>query len=232
MDPIDLLERVKQAPLDPLLAGLREIYAHKSAEPGWLPAEDLLRSFARRDGREPRERTRLATAARRTASTDDGSARSSYDSARELFRAHERELRRRALLTDRVLDQLRRGGAVDRIPAAAPLQQELRLVCPVGGASGGRFVVANEASAGHEVRFDVGAPRSGAPSWAARLALAFIPATLRIEPGESRVVRVAVDLAALPARPGESFELPVDVRGQGDSLGRLWLEITIVDAGE
>lgn len=228
MDPIELLERVKEAPLDPLLAGLREIHRRRSVEPGWLPAEDLFRSLAGGLARERRRPSRPAPPERRTASPH-AQDRGSYDSARELFRAHERELQRRAFLTERVLDQVRRGAGVDRILTPAPLQQELRLACPAGGASGGRFVVINETSLEQEVRFDVGAPRRGAPAWAGRLAPLFDPERLRIEPGESRIVRVSVDSASLHARPGEHVELPVDLRGQLDSLGRLWIEIGIVE---
>lgn len=256
MDPIDLLERVRNAPLGALLVSLREIHRSSGAEPGWLPAEDVLRSLPRGIG-TPRERatravtfegdtlSRVVDALRRIERAGDprralptgrvpipGDEPASYDSVRELFRSHERELRRRSLLVDRVLDQLRRTGDVDEIPAPAPLQQELRLVCSVGGATAGRFVVANETAAEREVRFDVGIAPHAAPAWAAHLEPAFTPEWLCVTPGDSRIVRVAVDLAGLPARPGERVELPVDVGGQGASLGRLWLEIVVAPAGE
>jgi len=258
MDPIVLLERARDAPLESLLGKLRDIHHQRSLEPSWLPAADVLSRLEPSPPRAPDagsprapsaggellpgvvellrrieqgKRSARAEPARAAASgAEAGSA--SYDEIRELFRAHEGELARRASLTERVLDQLRRGEGVERILPPAPLQQELRLACPVGGASAGRFVVANETAAGHEVHFEVGPLRGAAEGVGERLGVSFTPATLRIAPQETRVVRLGIDLAGVPLQSGERLELPVDIRAAGDSLGRLWVEIVVVDADE
>jgi hypothetical protein len=239
MDPIELLERVARAPVEPLLENLREIHRQRSREPSWLPVLDVLSGFerSRAPGGDSELLPRAVDLLRRIEhETRSGAAavsradagRASYDAIREHFRSHEDELARRASLTERVLDQLRRGAGVDRVPPPAPLQQELRLQCPAGGASAGRFAVANETAVEREVHFEVGSLSRGAPGSGAAPSVSFTPAALRIAPRETRVVRLGLDLARVPLRAGECLEFPVDIRAAEGSLGRLWVEIVIV----
>jgi hypothetical protein len=155
---------------------------------------------------------------------------SEYDEVRALFREREQSLRRQEQLVDRILDQLRSGEDVRELSEPVPLQQSLRLVCPVGGATAGRFVVENGSSEPAHVHFEV-QPLRGAPTGFARsAAVEFEPGALHLRKGQASVVSVEIDSREIPLRGGDRLELPVVMRADTGILGRLWIELVLVDA--
>jgi hypothetical protein len=157
---------------------------------------------------------------------DAPAAVSGYDRARRHLLEHEEEDRRRAWLTDRILDQLR-SPTLDDARASNPLQSELRLSCPVQGRASGRFRISNatDRDLGLELR---AGPVQGTPTgWVGRLPAHFDPPGGTLRAGEDRVVKVTVDTAGCPLHAGAALELVVDVLGSGQLLHKVWVSIEL-----
>lgn len=240
MDPIDLLKRLQSVPLGPLLESLREIHRFRTQEPEWIPAAqpELWRALVP-GGSETRAEVGVSRAvtvpplqappqhqAPVRDDVDPGS--SSYDAVRELFGQRESALSRQSHLVDRVLDQLRSGRDVSSVSAASPLQQEIRLACPVRGRTAGRFIVASEAGAELLLHLQLSEPVAARDD--AGPVVSLDPPELVLGAGEERVVKVEVDLSGSSAVSGDRFELPVEaVDAGGNVLVKAWVELLVVD---
>jgi hypothetical protein len=157
---------------------------------------------------------------------------SAYDRARRHLLQHEEEDRRRAWLTDRILDQLTTtmpaSSARDSAGAAPTLlQSEIRLSCVVNGRAAGRFRIVN--STGSEVELDLrsGRVHGAPPGWDRRLPVRFEQPPGSLRAGEERIVKIVVDTAGCPLRPGNELELAVDVVGGGRLLHKVWVSIQV-----
>lgn len=257
----DLIERMKDAPIDSLAEALRRIHELRtarraSASGATTPAVGPARGAAepRRRAPEPRRREDAALASivstlkrvhdrQSMASRGEGTAaaaggllagssESSYDRVRRHFHENEERLRRHALVTDRILDGLRSAGDI-ALPGkgAALLQQELRLLCVVGSRTGGRFVAANESGRRLELELLPGKIRGLPEGWGRRVHAQCEPARLVLEAGEERTVRLDVDLRECPVKRGDRVELTVDAVGEGQLLEKVWVEIQMVAPG-
>lgn len=190
------------------------------------PIPQLVERLAEIDqGRKLRGRLRKRKA--QTPSSSSGAP--DYDEVRSLFRERELSLRRQELLVDRILDGLRAGDDVRDTGEPAPLQQSLRLACAVRGSGSGRFVVENGTPSKAHVHFDVQALRGAPTGFAQSARVELEPKTLRLRPGQSRVVSVRVDLGGVPLRAGDRLDLPVSIQADTGTLGRLWIELSVVD---
>lgn len=149
-------------------------------------------------------------------------------SSRATFRARERQLRRQETLTSRILDQMQGGASVTALPRRAPLQQELRILCPTSGRSGGRFVVRNELGRRARVQFRVQPLHAVPGSLAERARVTIEPSVVDLSPGESGPVRVGIDLRDAP-RGAAEIEFVVDASAEGDLLHKLWLSVVVTD---
>lgn len=152
-----------------------------------------------------------------------------YERVRELFRKRERDLRKEELVVDGILAKMRSGQSPASDNPVAPLQQNLRLLCSAGGSSRGKFIVANETQRDCRVRFRLGRLRGGAPNWLDSIAFRFSPNALEVSPGGTLVAELAVDLSRCPAVAGDRLELPIDLHSDETRLGRLWLEVVVVE---
>lgn len=155
---------------------------------------------------------------------DRGRRRDRYDEVRRLFRQREERLRRQACLTDRVLHQLESGQGVASAIPSSPLQQELRVICPAGGSSGGRFLLCNET--GRPVTAELRIrplveDRSGTPP-----KLSVEPPSVRLAPDEERLVRFAVDLAGCVIPEGE-LDVVIDALADEELLMKLWITVRV-----
>lgn len=177
-------------------------------------------------GRKIRGRLRTRTPERASISGDAPD----YDEVRSLFRERELSLRRQELLVDRILDGLRAGDDVRDTGEPAPLQQSLRLACGVRGSSSGRFVVENGTPSKAHVHFEVQALRGAPTGFAQSARVELEPKTLRLRAGQSKVVSVRVDLGGVPLKAGDRLELPISIQADTGTLGRLWIELSLVDA--
>lgn len=203
-DPVQLLRRLQDAPLDPVVDFLRSL--HESRGEATVPLPTAAPPSARADEPEPGE---------------------AYDELRQHFYRHEAGLRQHARLTDRILDQLQRESRGRVEPVASPLQAELRVRCAARGASGARFVVANELGREVELGFRCH-PLTGVPVGSADTPVAdFTPAAPTLAPGEECSVRLGVDLAALPVDSGDEVGLVVDVCGGDEILQKLWVTLLV-----
>jgi hypothetical protein len=174
----------------------------------------------------------LATAAESGAAEADRDDGSAYDQARRHLLEHEEEDRRRAWLTDRILDQMRTPpppstGASTRGASSSPLQSEVRLSCPVNGRAGGRFRIANATGFDLDVELRPGPIRGTPPGWDRRLPIHFDEAEGKLNSGQERIVKIAVDTAGCPLAPGAELELAVDVLGGGRLLHKVWVSIQV-----
>ena len=156
----------------------------------------------------------------------DPEVTSAYDRARRHLLEHEEEERRRAWLTDRILDQLRSPN-LTVAPSSNPLQTELRLSCPVHGRAAGRFRISNPTE--RDFEFDLRASRvQGAPpEWAERLPIQFEPRSGVLRGGEEGVIKVNIDSAGCPLLPGAVLELVIDVFGSGHLVHKVWVSIEL-----
>jgi hypothetical protein len=159
---------------------------------------------------------------------DDLPAPDEMASPRELLRTRERRLRREQVLTARILDQMEGGSGVAALPRRAPLQQEVRILCPAGGASGGRFLLRNELGRAVRMALRVQPLRAFPGSLAATARVSLEPAEVDLAPGDERLVRVGVDLAGA-SHLAKEIELVVDALVGDDVVQKLWVAVSVID---
>jgi hypothetical protein len=213
--PFDLLRRLADAPLDPLVDALRALHAKGSADVNELSA--LL--VPRGDGGPPESSGNRGV----PPAVSGAGAPTEYEAARRHFIRHSEKLREQAQLADRLLDGFARSNHTihPRIR-----QHELRLRCAVGGTSGARFVVANSLGRAATVRFRAGRVHAASPEQAAAVHLTFDPGSPRLEPGEEREVQLSVELAAVTELPAV-LEAGVDVLADEQLLLKMWVRIDV-----
>jgi hypothetical protein len=137
----------------------------------------------------------------------------------EHFEKRGQRLRGERLVTEELLGRL--VDAARSLPPPA-VQQALEIAGPIGGVALGRFRITNRSAEHTRVDLVVGEPLEG-PSPAG---ITFDPAKPTLAPGETRLVRITVDLETTPA--ATSSVLPVEARG-GGRRDRLWLTVTAFD---
>jgi hypothetical protein len=157
---------------------------------------------------------------------DDSAVSSVYDRARRHLLEHEEEDRRRAWVTDRILDQLRSPNLTEA-RASNPLQSELRLTCPVQGRASGRFRVSNATDRDLVIELRASPVQGGPSGWGERLPVQFETPHGGLPRGGECVVKVTVDTAGCALRPGAELELVIDVVGSGQLLHKVWVSIKI-----
>jgi hypothetical protein len=178
---------------------------------------------ARGDGARALHRARSPGSAEPSeAEEGDGDA-----SARDILAARERRLRREENLTARILDQMEHGDAVSGLQRSAPLQEELRIRCPAGGTSGGRFVVQNDLGEPARILFRSHPLHAVPGSVAERASLTVEPAALDLAPGDERPVRIGIDLRRAPGL-ATTAEFVVDACAGGEVLHKLWVSLEVV----
>lgn len=205
--PIDdgLLRRLRTTPEEQIVAGLKRIHA-------------LRGGTRKRAGAPP-------------AASPDRAADAAYERARRLFADEERRLRRQALLTDQVVDQLR-----NRDWAAEPTrssQETLLLRDAAGCAAAGRFRLANHFARTMDIDLEASTLRGRGATAAPAVRIDVQPSHARLGPGEDREVRVVIDLAADGVRPAPGTVLDGEIiaRAAGACLHRLWIEVEIYRLG-
>jgi len=152
-----------------------------------------------------------------------------YDRVSELFRRREQSLRAESLLVDRILDQMRRGAAPRSLPGDSVLQQTVRIACPIGGRSAARFLVVNETGAAVRVRPVIGRPNVRGTGPAAGAALQVAPTALHLESGATAVAEITVDLGGCDALAGETIDATIALADGEQRLGRVWVEIAVME---
>ena len=150
-----------------------------------------------------------------------------YALLRRHFGEQETQLRRQAQLTDRILSQLERGEVASALPRSTPLQQEIRILCPAGGRSGGRVVLRNELGRPVLLALRPHAPH-GADATFDGLQVSCEPRELELAADEERLVRVAVDLAGCVATATGALELVVDALVDDEIVQKVWVAVVIV----
>jgi hypothetical protein len=156
----------------------------------------------------------------------NGSPVSVYDRARRHLLEHEQEERRRAWLTDRILDQLRSPGSADG-RASNPLQSELRLSCPARGRASGRFRISNATDRDLDIELRA-SPVQGLPSgWTEPVPVRFETSPGRLVAGTDRVIKLTIDVGGCPLVAGTVLELVVDVLGNGQLFHKVWVSIHV-----
>lgn len=149
-----------------------------------------------------------------------------YERLQRHFAEHESELRRHAHLTDRIVGQLARGELAVGATDAAPLQQEVRLLCTTGGTSAARFVLCNEL--GRDALVDLVARPLRDAALVDGLEVACAPAQVELAAGAEIVARVRVDLMRCPAAcAGRTLELLVDAVVDGTVVQKIWVELVV-----
>jgi hypothetical protein len=150
-----------------------------------------------------------------------------YERARRLFADEEKRLRQQALLTERVVDELRaRDGS-----AAAPRgsQETLLLRAAVGRPAIGRFRLANRFA--RRMHVELSASGLGRRDGTGDVlgAVIITPSEIALDPGADHVVRVAIepDVGGPPLGAGTSVEAEVVARADGAAVHRLWVEVEI-----
>lgn len=143
------------------------------------------------------------------------------------FGEHERELRRHARVTERILDQLARGEIAGVDAAPSPLQQEIRILCPAGGRSAGRFVVRNEL--GRPALVELRAHLLD-PADHSTIEARCVPARLELEIDAEALASVQVELAPHARTHDGQLELVVDARVGDDVVQKVWVVVVAHDA--
>jgi hypothetical protein len=207
-----LLRRLQAAPEEEIVAQLRRIYARRNERRSGRPAAPRVAPDPRADDLQAGDHH----------GADD--SESPYERARRHFAGEERRLRRQAVVTERVIDDMRdRERARDGTPRRT--QETLALRAAAGRPAAGRFRLANRFARALDVRMEVSPLRDpdGAPM---RCRVDVRPSRLTLGPGEDRIVRVTIDLAgdATPAA-GTRLEGEIAARAGTTSVHRLWLEV-------
>jgi hypothetical protein len=212
LDPFELVRRLRDAPLGPLVDALRHIHGRGTADPASL--DDLLRS---------RETTPSAP------EQPGGTASNSpdYEAARRHFVRHSERLREQAILAERLLDGLT--GSANRTTPVI-LQQELRVPCTEAGTSRARFVVVNSLERTVDVHFRPGRVHGLSGEQAALIHFSFDPEQPRLEPGAEQEVALLVGIDDADGL-ADVLELGVDVWGNEQLLFKLWVRIELRAGG-
>ena len=213
LDPFEVVRRLRNAPLGPVVEALRRIHDRGKVEPTNL--EELL-GWKAAATEEPQQPPRTA----RSLSPD-------YEAARRHFVQHSVRLREQAILAEKLLDGLAAHAATPTMPVA--LTQELRIQCAPGSTSRARFIVANCFERTIDVRFHPGRIHGISPAQAAAVRLSFTPEQPRLEAGSEQQVQllVEVDDGDLP----DVLELGVNVSGDEQILLKLWVRIELRPGG-
>jgi len=153
-----------------------------------------------------------------------------YDRARRVFAGEEQRLRKHALLTEQVVEQLRNqepGSERER-----STQETLFLRAAAGRPAGGRFRLANRFARTLDIELHAKPLRHDGSEIDVPCPITVSPSETRLRPGEDCVVRVHIDLAAVEAllAPGATLEAEIVARGDGSCLHRLWIEVEIYAA--
>lgn len=159
------------------------------------------------------------------APVERGARDDAYALLQRHFGEHERQLRQHAHLTERILDQLERGEVATALPAAAPLQQEVRLLCPAGGRSGGRFLLRNELGRPVVVALRASVLREAAE--VEGLAVTCTPRRATLEPEEELLARVEVDLGAALPIAHAPLELVIDALVDERIVQKIWVVVDV-----
>jgi hypothetical protein len=152
----------------------------------------------------------------KTERTREAGAGGSYARILEHFERRGQRLAGEKLMTAEFVERLFEGGKA--LPRGGP-QQELEIAGVTGGAAAGRFRVTNRSSARARFSFVVGDPVDGR----ARPEVSFDPPEGELEPGQTRLVRVAASLSGW--RSGEAVTVPVECRWP-EGRDRLWLIVS------
>lgn len=211
-DPFDLVKRLGNVPLGPLVEALRQM--HRGGAVNAPNLEELLG-------------TRIAAPIEPQPSIPTAAPKSpDYEAARKHFVQHSERLREQAMLAERLLDGL--AGQTARAPTV--LQHELRIQCAPGAASAARFVVVNCLPQPVEVLFRPGRFHGLSTEQASSLRMSFSPAQPRLEPGAEQEVQLLIDLAGSYGLP-DVIEVGVDVLGDEQMLLKLWARIELRQGG-
>lgn len=153
-----------------------------------------------------------------------------YERARRFFADQEKFLTGQSQLTDRIIDQIRRGVGPPA-PAHAPshTQELLRLRARRGGVAGGRFVVANRDPRPVRVTLEASPLQRFGEPLACQPAMRLDPAAPVLEAGDETVVSVYVDLGDLDLPSGETLGFEVTAHHDPGGTHRLWVEIELYE---
>lgn len=198
--PIDdaLLRRLRAAPAERIVAELKSIHARRTHQ-GGQPAP-------------------------RTAVVPESEAQSRYERARRHFAGEEQRLRKQALLTDRIIDEMRNRES-ERDPRGT--RETLFVRGALGRPAGGRFRLANRFARALDVRLEASTLRARESGVTIPCPIDVRPSELRLGPGEERVVHIVIDLGAAnaPLHAGGILAGEIVARADGVCVHRLWLEI-------
>ena len=212
LDPFELVRRLRNAPLGPLVDALRQIHGRGPAAPASLG--ELLGS------REAAPPAPKPPASKASSSPD-------YEAARRHFVRHSERLREQAILAERLLDGLT-GSASRTTPVI--LQQELRVSCTEAGTSRARFVVVNCLERTVDVRFRPGRVHGLSAEQSALIHVSFNPEQPRLEPGAEQEVALLIEVDDADGL-ADVLELGVDVWGNEQLLLKLWVRIELRAGG-
>ena len=145
---------------------------------------------------------------------------SNYERILKHFERRGERLRGERLITAELTERLLRGTATLPPPR---LQQEMEITGTPGQTAAGRVRITNRSSVQAQFEIVIGRPLDGSecPS------IDFEPRRSELGPGESCLLRVAVNLAGW--KSGRSVTIPVECRW-GAGFDRLWLVVSIPSA--
>jgi hypothetical protein len=213
LNPFDLVARLRNAPLEPLVETLRQLHDRGAVDP---PSLEHVLGLS--DGAP--ESPRPATVAAKPSG-------SNYEAARRHFVQYSERLREQAMLTEHLLDGLT--GHASRT-ALMLLQHQLRVQCGPGETSAARFVVVNGLDQPADVRFRPGRVHGLSTEQAASVHISFEPDHPHLQAGAEREVQLQVDLRDADGLP-DALELGVDVLGNEHMLLKLWVRIELRRGG-
>jgi hypothetical protein len=147
---------------------------------------------------------------------------SRYERARRHFAGEERRLRKQALLTDRIIDEMR---SRQEDGGSRSTQEALCLRAAIGRPAGGRFRLANHRARALDVRLESSPLRQRDAGGEIASTIEIRPASIRLGPGEECLVRVLIDLTAGDLARATVLEGEIVARADGAPLHRLWLEV-------
>jgi len=223
-----------------LAEDLIAVHRRRRHDPDWRPSpewvqERLASLLAPRRRGSARALPPVATATRLPAATptptpDPARARSAdaYDGVRRTFEENERWLRRNAAAMDRLVEHMRVDPAA---PPAATLQRELRIALPAGGAGRGYFALRNGEEARREVTIETVRTRGLPPGAGQAPAVRIAPDRLVLEPGETREIRVGVDLAGCAIGPADEVEIGLRARSGDEAWTWVWVVLLVDEDG-
>jgi hypothetical protein len=149
-----------------------------------------------------------------------------YGDVRGAFQRNEAWLRRQASVMDKVVERMRVDPTTGEA-AVGPVQRELRIALPPGGAGRGYFALRNGHDRTREITVEVARHRGLPPGVAEPPAVRVEPERLTLAPGETQEIAVRVDLAGCALRSHDEVEIGLRAQGGDAVVAFVWVVLVV-----